>query len=88
MVLVVLAVVSLVWKSGIVNRTATAVTIDGQEFQRRRGELLLSECLPQLFEQQFLLHQLSRTGHQLLPEKSDHDTTAASMMGRGGSLLV
>ena len=31
-VFVVLAVVSLVWKSGIVNRTATAVTIDGQKY--------------------------------------------------------
>ena len=31
-VFVVRAVVSLIWKSGIVNRTATAVTIDGQKY--------------------------------------------------------
>lgn len=85
-VLVVAA--SFLWRSNVISRNATALTIDGRKVQCRRGEFLLSECLPRLPAEQFLLHQLSGSGHQRLPEEPDSERHRRFHDGRRGRFLL
>ena len=80
-VFVVLAVVSLVWKSGIVNRTATAVTIDGQKYSAAEVNFYYQNVYRSfLSSNSYFISYLGLDTSSSLKNQTIN-ATAASMMG-------
>ena len=80
-VFVVLAVVSLIWKSGIVNRTATAVTIDGQKYSAAEVNFYYQNVYRSfLSSNSYFISYLGLDTSSSLKNQTIN-ATAASMMG-------